>query len=172
MSSEFRHFTIHCLVQVALLCTKATHLERCNVIAGTNPIPILAQNKDMDRSIVLTFSSSFVLNALACAAGFAHTGYSEPIKYNLSVAGSIAKQVYVAESLAPPTSLHTITSAYRQLWSKATDRSYWSQLLTNGDWKKLAIYAVEAYGIFTIGEMIGRRSLVGYKIDSPNHSHH
>ncbi|CCF54932.1 hypothetical protein NDA11_003760 [Ustilago hordei] len=98
-------------------------------------------------------------------------GYSEPIKYNLSVASNIAKQVYVAEGLAPPTSLNTILSAYRQIWSKASDKAYWAQLLTKGDWKHVGIYAVEAYGIFTIGEMIGRRSLVGYKIDTSKHAH-
>ncbi|SOV07059.1 related to ATP20 - subunit G of mitochondrial F1F0-ATP Synthase [Ustilago sp. UG-2017a] len=98
-------------------------------------------------------------------------GYSEPIKYNLSVASNIAKQVYVAEGLAPPTSLNTILSAYRQIWSKASDKAYWAQLLTKGDWKRVGIYAVEAYGIFTIGEMIGRRSLVGYKIDTSKHAH-
>ncbi|SAM76056.1 related to ATP20-subunit G of mitochondrial F1F0-ATP Synthase [Ustilago bromivora] len=98
-------------------------------------------------------------------------GYSEPIKYNLSVASNIAKQVYVAEGLAPPTSLNTILSAYRQIWSKASDKGYWAQLLTKGDWKRVGIYAVEAYGIFTIGEMIGRRSLVGYKIDTSKHAH-
>lgn len=80
--------------------------------------------------------------------------------------------MYVAEALAPPTSLNSITSAYRQIWSKASDKSYWTQLLTKGDWKRVGIYAVEAYGIFTIGEMIGRRSLVGYKLDTPKHAHH
>ncbi|KAJ1032500.1 hypothetical protein NDA16_000524 [Ustilago loliicola] len=99
-------------------------------------------------------------------------GYSEPIKYNLSIASNIAKQVYVAEGLAPPTSLNTITSAYRQIWSKASDKAYWAQLLTKGDWKRVGIYAVEAYGIFTIGEMIGRRSLVGYKLDTSKHGNH
>ncbi|PWZ01024.1 hypothetical protein BCV70DRAFT_216340 [Testicularia cyperi] len=99
-------------------------------------------------------------------------GYSEPIKYNLSVAGSVAKQVYVAEGLAPPTSLNTIVSAYRQIWAKASDKTYWAQLLTKGEWRKFGIYAVEAYGIFTIGEMIGRRSLVGYKLDTSKHAHH
>lgn len=28
----------------------------------------------------------------------------------------------------------------------------------------MALYAVEAYGIFKIGEMIGRRHVVGYKL--------
>lgn len=123
------------------------------------------------RSLTLHF------HFLCCAPSSVATppsltaGYSEPIKYNLSVASNIAKQVYVAEGLAPPTSLHTITSAYRQIWSKVSDKTYWTQLLTKGDWKKVGIYAVEAYGIFTIGEMIGRRSLVGYKLDTSKHGH-
>jgi hypothetical protein len=32
----------------------------------------------------------------------------------------------------------------------------------SGEWKRVAVYAAEAYGIFTIGEMIGRRHMVGY----------
>ncbi|KAJ9477737.1 ATP synthase subunit g, mitochondrial [Pseudozyma hubeiensis] len=99
-------------------------------------------------------------------------GYSEPIKYNLQVASNIAKQVYIAESLAPPTSVNSITSAYRHIYSKISDKTYWTQLLTKGTWKQVGIYAVEAYGIFTIGEMVGRRSLVGYKLDTSNHAHH
>ncbi|PWN51438.1 hypothetical protein IE53DRAFT_374098 [Violaceomyces palustris] len=98
-------------------------------------------------------------------------GYSEPLKYNLKVAGSLAKQVYVAEGLAPPTSVNTVTSAYKTLWSRASNINYWTELLSNGGWKKVGIYAVEAYGIFTIGEMIGRRSLVGYKLDTSAHGH-
>ncbi|EPQ31736.1 uncharacterized protein PFL1_01069 [Pseudozyma flocculosa PF-1] len=99
-------------------------------------------------------------------------GYSEPLQYNLKVAGSVAKQVYIAEGLAPPTSVSSITSAYRTIWSRVTDAGYWGQLLTKGQWKQVGIYAVEAYGIFTIGEMIGRRSLVGYKLDTSKHGHH
>lgn len=95
--------------------------------------------------------SSDLSFSLPCASD-----YSEPIKYNLKVAGSIAKQVYVAEGLAPPTSVSTISSAYRTIWSRVTDASYWAQLLTKGEWKRVGIYAVEAYGIFTIGEMVRR----------------
>lgn len=35
----------------------------------------------------------------------------------------------------------------------------------------MGIYAVEAYGIFKIGEMIGRRHVVGYKLDEPKPAH-
>lgn len=40
--------------------------------------------------------------------------------------------------------------------------NYWKKLVESGEWKKYAIYAAEAYGIFKIGEMIGRRHIVGY----------
>lgn len=47
----------------------------------------------------------------------------------------------------------------------ARDASYWRTLLQNGEWKRYGIYALEAYGIFKIGEMIGRRHVVGYSLE-------
>ncbi|PWN30858.1 hypothetical protein BDZ90DRAFT_206705, partial [Jaminaea rosea] len=88
--------------------------------------------------------------------------YADPLIYNAKVAGHIAKQVYIAESLAPPKSFSVVQDAYKHMYQRAQDSSYWQRLIQTGEWKKFAIYAVEAYGIFTIGEMLGRRSLVGY----------
>jgi hypothetical protein len=70
--------------------------------------------------------------------------------------------VYVAERLAPPTSISEIKSAYKTLFDRATDAKWWRSTLESGEWKRVAVYAAEAYGIFTIGEMIGRRHVVGY----------
>lgn len=78
----------------------------------------------------------------------------ETLGYNLRVAGSIAKQVYVAEGLAPPRSFGVVQDAYKTLYERASNPNYWSQIWNNGEWRKVAIYAVEAYGIFTIGEMV------------------
>ena len=80
--------------------------------------------------------------------------YAEPIVYNLKVAGSLAKQVYIAEKLAPPTSVSQITSAYRQIWECVSKPSYWMNSLPSGEWKKVAVYGVEAIGIFSIGEIV------------------
>ncbi|GBE90012.1 mitochondrial ATP synthase g subunit-domain-containing protein [Sparassis latifolia] len=91
-------------------------------------------------------------------------GYREPLFYNLAVAREVLKQVYVAERLQPPTSLSTLTSAYATLWSRAINPSYWRQLARSGDWAKVGVYALEAYSIFKIGEIVGRRSLVGYNV--------
>lgn len=73
------------------------------------------------------------------------------------MAGQVAKQVYQAERLAPPTSLEQITSAYKTLWSRASDAGYWAKFVSSGEWQKAGIYAVEALGIFTIGEMVRKR---------------
>lgn len=76
--------------------------------------------------------------------------------YNLRVAGSLAKQVYIAEGLAPPKSFSAIREAYQTMYTRAIDANYWSKMVNSGEWKKFALYGVEAYGIFTIGEMVRR----------------
>jgi F-type H+-transporting ATPase subunit g len=76
----------------------------------------------------------------------------------------LLKQVYIKESLAPPKSLSEITQAYRVLWEQASSVQWWRNALESGEWQKVGIYALEAYGIFHIGEMIGRRSIVGYNL--------
>ncbi|KZT57941.1 hypothetical protein CALCODRAFT_495605 [Calocera cornea HHB12733] len=91
--------------------------------------------------------------------------YREPLFYNLAVARELAKQVYVAEKLAPPLSSSQWTSAYSTLFSKAKDLNYWREVMRTGGWAKLGVYALEAYGIFKVGEMVGRRSIVGYTLN-------
>ncbi|KAH9925497.1 mitochondrial ATP synthase g subunit-domain-containing protein [Fomitopsis serialis] len=98
-------------------------------------------------------------------AGSMLGSYREPLLYNLSVAREFLKQVYVAERLQPPTSLPVFQHAYSTLWSRASNPAYWRELVRSGDWTKVGVYALEAYGIFKIGEIIGRRSLVGYKVE-------
>lgn len=146
---------------------------------------------------------------LACIVNV--SSYAESLAYNLRVAGALFRQVYVAEGLAPPRSLQVIQDAYKTIYARAIDPNYWTGLLKSGEWKKVAVYAVEAYGIFHIGQMvseewhvlyaspgsaaslspvttvmgiltldftsaqIGRRHLVGYKIDKkprPEGDHH
>ncbi|PCH42708.1 hypothetical protein WOLCODRAFT_40665, partial [Wolfiporia cocos MD-104 SS10] len=90
--------------------------------------------------------------------------YRQPITYNFSVAREFLKQVYVAERLQPPSAA-TFTYVYSTLWARASNPAYWRELVRSGEWAKVGVYAVEAYGIFKIGEIIGRRSLVGYKVE-------
>ncbi|KAJ3826018.1 mitochondrial ATP synthase g subunit-domain-containing protein [Lentinula raphanica] len=91
--------------------------------------------------------------------------YKEPVLYNFAVFREFAKQVYRAEGLSPPSSIDVVRSAYRTMWTNATSKAFWQNAISNGEVAKLGIYALEAYGIFKIGEMVGRRSIVGYNLD-------
>lgn len=82
----------------------------------------------------------------------------------VAVAREVLKQVYVAEKLSPP-SLAQITTTYSALFKNASDAHYYRHTIESGQWKRFAILALELYGIFTIGEMLGRRHIVGYGLD-------
>ena len=58
--------------------------------------------------------------------------------------------MYIAERLQPPTSMSTITHAYSTLWGRATNINYWRELAQSGEWARVGVYAVEAYGIFKV----------------------
>ncbi|WRT65901.1 uncharacterized protein IL334_002852 [Kwoniella shivajii] len=105
-----------------------------------------------------------VAGPLGDRVGSALGGYREPLVYNSKVVASVAKQVWQAEKLAPPLDAATWARAYSQIWSRATNGGYWRNLLKTGGWASLGVAAVEAYGIFSIGEIIGRRNLVGYNL--------
>ncbi|EKM57776.1 uncharacterized protein PHACADRAFT_251615 [Phanerochaete carnosa HHB-10118-sp] len=89
--------------------------------------------------------------------------YREPLAFNFRVAREFLKQIYVAERLQPP-SLSTVQNAYNTIWSRASNLSYWREIFRTGEYAKIGIYALEAYGIFKVGEIVGRRSFVGYNI--------
>jgi F-type H+-transporting ATPase subunit g len=90
--------------------------------------------------------------------------YRQPLLYNLSVTREVLKHIYLAERLQPPTSLSAVQSAYATLWARACSPAYWRQIAGNGEWARVGVYAVEAFGIFKIGEILGKRSLVGYNL--------
>ncbi|KAI0293003.1 mitochondrial ATP synthase g subunit-domain-containing protein [Multifurca ochricompacta] len=91
--------------------------------------------------------------------------YQQPVKYNLSVAREVLKQIYTAERLQPPSSLGAVLGSYSTLWSRTRSISYWREIIKSGEWARLGVYAVEAYGVFKVGEIVGRRSLVGYNVE-------
>ncbi|CAK9782193.1 hypothetical protein CC85DRAFT_282208 [Cutaneotrichosporon oleaginosum] len=95
--------------------------------------------------------------------------YKQPIVYNFNVFTSLCRQVYQAEKLAPPTQLAQWASAYSQIFSAATSPAFWQKAMSNGQAAKIAVAGVEAYGIYKIGEIIGRRNLIGYKSTAPAH---
>lgn len=110
------------------------------------------------------------MNVLCCVMElgsllYTRSGYKQPLLYNFSVAREFLKQVYVREGLAPPTNLGSIQSTYTTLFARARDINYWKGIAQSGELAKVGIYGLEAYFIFHVGEMIGRRHVVGYKLD-------
>ncbi|OWZ34505.1 F-type H+-transporting ATPase subunit G [Cryptococcus neoformans AD2-60a] len=96
--------------------------------------------------------------------GGALGGYREPVVYNSKVFASICRQVWQAEKLSPPLELATWARAYSEIYSKAVNGGYWKNVLKTGAWAGLGVAALEAYGIFKIGEIVGRRNLIGYSL--------
>ncbi|CEQ41818.1 SPOSA6832_03569 [Sporobolomyces salmonicolor] len=107
-----------------------------------------------------TQRASQLFGNISQKAGDALGSYKEPIFYNAAVAKEFAKQVYQAEKLGPP-SLAQASYTYQQFFRQAPQFSFWQKLYESGEYKRWLLYAVEAYGIFSIGEMIGRRHIVG-----------
>ena len=112
------------------------------------------------------------------------TAYQQPVKYNLAVAREVLKHVYTAERLQPPTSFGAVLGTYSTLWARARSIGYWRDVVRSGEYARLGVYAIEAYGIFKVrvlassplfsserawpffqvGEIVGRRSFVGYNL--------
>ncbi|CAA7265698.1 unnamed protein product [Cyclocybe aegerita] len=108
-------------------------------------------------------SAKKLLEPLGEKAGQLLGSYKQPLLYNLSVAKEIFKQIYVREGLQPP-SLATVKEAYSSIWAQVSNPAFAGNLIKSGDLGRVGIYGLQAYGIFKIGEIVGRRSLVGYKI--------
>ncbi|KAF9039683.1 hypothetical protein BDZ89DRAFT_1129284 [Hymenopellis radicata] len=83
-----------------------------------------------------------------------------------ATASAVVKQVYRAEQLSPKPLLNA------DIWKNAAQeilalsRSSWTALKARQIpfTARAAVIAVEAWGIYKVGEIIGRRSLVGYNL--------
>jgi F-type H+-transporting ATPase subunit g len=76
--------------------------------------------------------------------------YQQPIKYNFAVTREVLKHVYTAERLQPPTSLGAVLGTYSTLWARARSIGYWRDVVRSGEYARLGVYALEAYGIFKV----------------------
>lgn len=69
---------------------------------------------------------------------------SDYIIYNAKLVAALGKQVYIAEKLAPPTSLGEVVGGWATLWSRAKNVNYWAGLGKSGEWKTVAVYVSSA----------------------------
>lgn len=85
-------------------------------------------------------------------------GLQEPIIYWSKVTGQVAKQVYQAEKMSPP-SMAQIETTYKSLFKSVTSGQAFSGLrsMSTRDAVKLGADGLVIYGFFVVGEMVGRR---------------
>ncbi|ORX63092.1 hypothetical protein DM01DRAFT_1331176 [Hesseltinella vesiculosa] len=93
----------------------------------------------------------------------------KPIVYNAKVAGEIAKQVYVKEGMSFPTGAQ-VTEAQnvikKNLNVEALKKVTWNDVV------KGSAVAAQFYTFFLVGEIIGRRNFIGYKVEGAAAHHH
>ncbi|CAG8496438.1 8805_t:CDS:2 [Paraglomus brasilianum] len=89
------------------------------------------------------------------------TALRKPILYNAAVVKELVKEVWKREDLSPP-SLAQIEEARTYL--QKTIRWKYIKSLSLYDYARIGIRSVEVAGFFFIGEVIGRRSLIGYNV--------
>ncbi|KAF9542090.1 hypothetical protein CPC08DRAFT_700714, partial [Agrocybe pediades] len=73
--------------------------------------------------------------------------YKQPLLYNLVVTKEVFKQIYVKEGLQLPI-LHAFKSAYSSLWSQISNPGLVGNLIKSGEFCRVGVYGVQAYGIF------------------------
>jgi F-type H+-transporting ATPase subunit g len=93
----------------------------------------------------------------------------KPIVYNAKVAGEIAKQVYVKEGMAFPNGAQ-FAQAQQSVQSALKIKNLKS--LTFSDVAKGSVLFAEVYTFFLIGEIVGRRNLIGYNVKSEEAHEH
>jgi len=91
------------------------------------------------------------------------TALSKPVIYRAKVAAELAKQVYHTEGLAFPSPVQA-EHALATIRQNATVQNI--KQLDLFSIARIGVYGLEAYFIFVIGEIIGRRHLVGYGVKS------
>ncbi|KAK3825341.1 MAG: mitochondrial ATP synthase g subunit-domain-containing protein [Benniella sp.] len=103
------------------------------------------------------------------------TKLSGPIIYNAKVAGNIAKQVYIREGMAPPSGaqIEAAKESVLKFSKAARSASTWKNI-SKEQVLGVGLVAAEAYAFFMVGEIVGRRNLIGYDVKSADshHAHH
>lgn len=104
------------------------------------------------------------------------TGITEKISSSVSQASywskvilEVSKQVYKKEGLAPP-SISEFQAVYKKLYAQALEYANAPQKLleltkvkvVKDDVIRYAAYGVQLFGLFSLGEIIGRRQIFGY----------
>lgn len=82
----------------------------------------------------------------------------------------LAKQIYIKEGMSPPT-FEEYQAVYKSLYKNVLAHAESPKLIidfckkTNKeDYIRYGAYGLQFVGFFTLGEIVGRRSIFGYKV--------
>ncbi|KAI8879404.1 hypothetical protein K501DRAFT_226753 [Backusella circina FSU 941] len=92
----------------------------------------------------------------------------KPIVYNTKVAIEVAKQVYVKEGMSFPSGAQ-FAQAQQTLRQSLKINNL--KNLGCADFAKAGVVLAEVYTFFLIGEIIGRKNLIGYNVKSEEVAH-
>lgn len=109
------------------------------------------------------------LQSITARFGPKASSYLTQTVYYGKVTSELAKQVYWREGLQIP-SLRDFSFVYRNLWADAMhaykNPNLIKKQITSLNVKqglKYGAYGIQILGFYSVGEIIGRRKLVGYK---------
>eukprot|EP00835_Amoeboradix_gromovi_P004869 NODE_409_length_9212_cov_0.585537.p13 type:complete len:108 gc:universal NODE_409_length_9212_cov_0.585537:1601-1278(-) len=87
--------------------------------------------------------------------------------YALKVGQQLAVKVYQRENMSPPTSkeLEASVTGFKEVVKRAVQMAKSKQLPNVQQLKITGRVGLELLGFFTIGEIIGRRNIIGYKVN-------
>lgn len=101
--------------------------------------------------------------------------YATKTLYYSKVVGELSKQVYLKEGLQPPavSDFKTVyTNLYKQALGLALKPKQSLSIFKNvqkDDVVKYGAYGIQLAGLYSLGEVIGRRKVVGYTNYAPHH---
>ncbi|KAI9271363.1 mitochondrial ATP synthase g subunit-domain-containing protein [Sporodiniella umbellata] len=108
---------------------------------------------------------------VGCAQAYLNKliAFQKPAVYNTKVAIEIAKHVYKKEGMAFPTGAQ-FTEAQQTLQNSLNLKTL--KNLSFADAAKAGVVFAEIYTFFLLGEIIGRKNLIGYNVKSEEAVHH
>ncbi|KAF5102335.1 hypothetical protein D0Z03_000430 [Geotrichum reessii] len=130
---------------------------------------ILSATKTTVRGV--RFNSTAAAKATAAASGIVNKASALVSKtvFWSKVVAELGKQIYIKEGLAPPTGpqFKAVFESLKTLGLDAFKRpQYYIEAVkaNSSDYSvKFLVGAVQVLGIFSLGEIIGRRKIVGYR---------
>lgn len=115
------------------------------------------------------------IQSLATGVTSKATSLATKSVYYSKVVGEVSKQVYLKEGLQPP-SVADFQKVYTQLYKQALEFAFKpKQALSmfknvqKNEVLRFGAYGVQLAGLFSLGEIIGRRKVVGYTNYSAHH---